>query len=159
MNPIIALMIRRSGRSWWQVRYIDGKVLSEWDTLQDSMRLPIGKGGSSRWEEINKFGIVGIRLLCPNGLAAELEGTLGTKFFQLKAGGVDVALGFTGGIKGVNRYCDAHIIGAITDGDGNCYCRAWETKEKRLIKFEDNVHDMQYRNIGALNLDVQGIKF
>lgn len=158
MNKFIELMIRRSGRSWWQVRYIDGKVLSEWETLQSGMKLPIGAGNSSRWEEINKFGIVGIRLLCPNGIAAELEGSLGTQFIQLKAGGIDVAFGFTGKVKGVNRFCDAHIIGAILDAEGNCFCRAWETKEKKLIQFEDNIHNMKYRNIGALNLDVQGVK-
>lgn len=158
MNPFIAAMIKRSGRSWWQVRYTDGKVLSEWDTLQGEIRLPFGQGRSSRWEEIQKFGMVGIRLLCPNGIAGELEGVFGTQFFQLKAGGIDVAMGFTGDIKGTRRFCDAHIIGAIEDITGNCFCRAWEHKEKRLIAFRDNIHDMKYRNIGKLNLDVQGIK-
>lgn len=158
MNPVIALMIKTSGRSWWQVRYSDGRVLSEWDTLQGEIRLPIGQGKSSQWEEIPKYGMVGIRLLCPNGMAAELEGVLGTQFLQLKAGGIDVAMGFTGNIKGMRRYCDAHIIGAVEDTAGNCFCRAWETQEKRLITFRDNIHDMKYRNIGALNLDVQGIK-
>ncbi len=156
MNKLIESMIKRSGRSWWQVRYIDGKVLSEWETLQSSVRLPISAGNSSRWEEIDKFGIVGIRLLCPSGIAAELEGKLGTQFIQLKTGGIDVAFGSD--IKGVRRYCDAHIIGAILDANGNCFCRAWETKEKRLIQFDDNIHDMKYRNIGVLNLGVQSIR-
>jgi len=52
MNPVIAGMIKHSGRSWWQVRYIDGKVLSEWDTLQGEIRFPFGQGRASRWEEI-----------------------------------------------------------------------------------------------------------
>jgi hypothetical protein len=26
-------LIPYSGRSWWQARYSDGKILSEWDTL------------------------------------------------------------------------------------------------------------------------------
>lgn len=158
MNPIIAQMIKRSGRSWWQVRYIDGKVLSEWNTLQGAMRLPLGEGRSSRWEEVTKFGMVGIRLLCPNGMAGELEGVFGTQFLQLKVGGVDVAMGFIGNIKGINRFCDAHIIGAVEDIAGNCLCRAWETKERRLVEFRDNIYDVKYRNIGKLNLDVQGIK-
>lgn len=158
MNPVIARMIKHSGRSWWQVRYTNGKVLSEWDTLQGEIRLPFGQGRSSRWEEITKSGMVGIRLLCPNGIAGELEGVTETQFFQLKAGGVDVAFGFTGGIKALNRFCDAHIIGAVANGNGDCFCRAWEYKEKRLIIFKDNIHNMKYRNIGKLNLDVQGIK-
>ena len=157
MNSLIAAMIKRSGRSWWQVRYIDGKVLSEWDTLKGEMRLPLGMGRSSRWEEIQKYGMVGIRLLCPNGMAAELEGVFGTQFFQLKAGGIDVAMGL-GGIGGVKRYQDAHIIGAVENDNGDCFCRAWENKERRLIEFRDNIHNMKYRNIGKLNLDVQGIK-
>lgn len=158
MNPFIVAMIRHSGRSWWQVRYSDGRVLSEWDTLQGELRLPIGIGRSSRWEEIRKYGMVGIRLLCPNGMAGELEGVFGTQFLQLKAGGVDVSMSFTGDIKALNRFCDAHIIGAVEDTAGNCFCRAWEYKEKKLIAFRDNIHDMKYRNIGALSLDVQGIK-
>jgi len=159
MNPLIAQMIKRSGRSWWQVRYIDGRVLSEWDTLQGEMRLPLGVGRSSRWEEITKYGMVGIRLLCPNGMAGEIEGILGTQFFQLKAGGISVGIGAGGDIKGVTRFCDAHIIGAVEDDNGNCWCRVWEHKEKRLLAgFHDNIHDMKYRNIGKLNLDVQGIK-
>ena len=158
MNPLIAQMIKRSGRSWWEVRYIDGRVLSEWDTLQGETRLPLGVGRSSRWEEIQKYGMVGIRLLCPNGMAGELEGILGTQFFQLKAGGMTVGIGYSGKAGSVERFCDAHIIGAVEDIAGNCFCRAWEHKEKRLIAFRDNIHNMKYRNIGKLNLDVQGIK-
>jgi hypothetical protein len=158
MNPLIAAMIRRSGRSWWQARYSTGKVLSEWDTLTDKVRLPISAGNSSRWEEIPKEGMVGIRLLCPNGMAGELEAPKGFRFFQLKAGGMDVGLGFTGGIADTRQFCDAHIIGVVEDAEGNCLCRAWETKEKRLIEFHDNIYNMKYRNIGALSLEVQQLK-
>jgi hypothetical protein len=98
--------------------------------------------------------MVGLRLLCPNGMCGELEAPEGCRFIQLKTGGIDI--GFGPGV--VSRhYCDAHIIGLITDVNGNCYCRAWETREQRLIQFEDNVFNMKYRNIGPLNLDVQGI--
>jgi len=158
MNPVIAAMIRHSGRSWWQVRYSDGHVLSEWATLQGETRLPFGQGRSSRWEELTKYGMVGIRLLCPNGIAGEIEGILGTQFLQLKTGGISVGIGIGSNIKGINRFCDAHIIGAVENDNGDCFCRAWEHKEKRLIAFRDNIHDMKYRNIGKLNLDVQGIK-
>jgi len=158
MNPLIAQMIKRSDRSWWQARYSTGKVLNEWDTLMDKVRVPISKGNSSRWEEIPKERMVGLRLLCPNGMAGELEAPEGYRFFQLKAGGMDVGIGFIGGIKSAKRFCDAHIIGVVEDTEGNCFCRAWETQEKRLIEFRDNIHNMQYRNIGKLNLDVQGVK-
>ena len=75
------------------------------------------------------------------------------KYFK-EVGGIDVGMG--GG--GTRRYCDAHIIGVIKDSNGNCRCRAWENKEQRLIAFEDNIYNMKYRSIGALSLEVQGIK-
>ena len=158
MNPSIVAMIRASGRSWWQARYSDGRVVSEWDTLTDKVKLPTGAGKSSRWEEVSKEGMIGLRLLCPSGMAGELEAPEGHRFFQLKAGGMDVGIGFTGGVAGVKQFCDAHIIGVVEDDEGNCLCRAWETKEKRLIEFRDNIYNMKYRNIGRLNLDVQQLK-
>ncbi|GAJ17834.1 unnamed protein product, partial [marine sediment metagenome] len=111
---------------------------------------------SSRWEEVPKKGMIGLRLLCPNGMAGELEAPEGHRFFQLKIGGVGVGVGAGGG--GVHRFCDAHIIGVVMDIKGNCFCRAWETKEKKLIEFRDNIHNMKYRNIGSLSLEVQGLK-
>ena len=153
MNPIIARMIVNSGRSWWQVRYTDGKILSEWDTLTDRIRLPIGLGRTSRWEEVKKDRIAALRLLCPNGMAGDLDAPYG-HFFQLKQGFIDVSM--SGG--GSHRSTAAHIIGVLTDANGGCHCRAWETQEWRLITFDDNVLDIKYRGIGRLNLDVQGLK-
>ena len=158
MNPIIVAMIMSSGRSWWQARYSNGKVLSEWDTLTGKVKLPFGTGSSSRWEDVPKQGMVGLRLLCPNGMAGELEAPEGFRFFQLKVGGVDVGIGFTGGISGTRHFCDAHIIGVVEDDKGNCLCRAWEIKEGQLIEFRDNIYNMEYRNIGQLNLEVQQLK-
>lgn len=154
MNPFIASMIRNSGRSWWEARYSNGKRLAEWDTLTTKLLFPVGIGRSSRWEDIPKDKMIGLRLLCPNGMAGELEAPEGHRFLQLKVGGVDIMIGRRGG----GRFCDAHIIGVVLDGNGNCFCRAWEMKEKRLIEFYDNILDMKYRNIGKLSLDVQGIK-
>ena len=158
MNRAIVAMIKASGRSWWQARFSDGRILSEWETLINKLRLPFQSNKSSRWEEVSKKGMIGLRLLCPNGMAGELEAPEGHKFFQLKAGGVGVTMGFTAGIKGLSRYCDAHIIGVVVNSEGDCVCRAWEMQEKRLIEFQDNVYDMKYRNIGALSLDVQQLK-
>ena len=129
MDPIIATMIRLSGRSWWQARYSNGRVLSEWDTLTGKLLLPGGNGKSSRWEEIPKKGMVGLRLLCPNGIAGELEAPEGHRFFQLKVGKKTVAIRFNGTVTGnqSERIQEAHIIGVIIDAEGNCLCRAWET--------------------------------
>ena len=148
-------MIQKSGRSWWQARYMDGKILSEWQTQTHEWKLPIGSGSTSRWEDVPKLGMVGLRLLCPNGMAGELEAPVGYKFFQLKSGSIGVALGGPGG---ESRHCDAHIIGVVVDIEGTCFCRAWETKEKQLIEFFDNVFDMKYRNIGKLSLEVQQLR-
>lgn len=118
--------------------------------------LPTGSGKSSRWEEVPKKGMIGLRLLCPNGMAGELEAPEGHQFFQFKVGGVDVGMGSNSG--GVKRYCDAHVIGVVVNGNGDCLCRAWETKERRLIEFRDNVFGMRYRGVGALCLDVQQLR-
>jgi len=91
-------------------------------------------------------------------MAGELEAPEGHRFFQLKAGGMDVGVGFTGGVSNIRRFCDAHIIGVVEDDEGNCLCRAWETQERRLIEFRDNIYNMQYRNIGALSLEVHQLK-
>lgn len=246
MNPIISTMIRYSGRSWWQARFSDGRTIAEWDTLTSKRLFPIGKGSSSRWEETPKKGMIGLRLLCPNGMAGELEAPEGCRFFQLKVGGQMVKLspstpkGFTPNVKNNRHFQDAHIIGVVKNIEGGCLCRAWETvvevvergkttetipigknflvdtnkswtknqhlgktihvfgvsaiiwgnsdntikimgkwpetipgspsaipnrtdymitaMQKRLIEFEDNIHNMRYRNIGPLSLEVQGVK-
>ncbi len=155
MNPFIAALIQASGRSWWQCRYRDGKVLSEWDTLVSPKLLPVGRGQSSRWETVPKAHMVGLRLLCPNGMAAELEAPDGSRFLQLKVGAFNVG---TGGSRIPRRTQAAHIIGVVLDADGNCLCRAWEYRDRRLVEFKDNIYRMKYENIGRLNLDAQGLK-
>ena len=133
-NPFINTMIRMSGRPWWQARFSDGRILAEWQTLNvPHLKLPLpydSAGGSSRWEEVDKKGMVGLRLLCPNGMAAELEAGQGCQFFQLKHGRIDI--GFGPGAPS-RRYTDAYVIGIIRDGNtGECYCRAWEVIQDSL---------------------------
>ena len=152
MDAKTAAMIRASGRSWWQARYSDGRVLSEWETLQGEPLLPAGLGASSRWEEVPKDKMVGLRLLCPNGMAGELEAPEGHKFFQLKSGVVQIGPGKS------QHYIDAHIIGVVSDDKGNCCCRAWDYHLGRLLDFEDNIFNMRYLHIGRLSLDVQQLK-
>ena len=153
-NPIIAAMIHQSGRSWWQCRYSSGKVLSEWDTMVNVGLLPLGNGRTSRWEDVPKDNMVGLRLLCPNGRAGELFATEGHKFFQLKQGWMDVAM--NGGKSG--RSVGAHIIGVVQDANGACLCKAWNYQTRQLETFNDNIYNMQYGHIGRLALEVQGLK-
>lgn len=158
MNRIIGAMIQRSGRSWWQAMYASGKVLSEWDTLPGRVQLPLGAGEGSRWEEIPKKGLVGLRLLCPNGMAGELRAQGEFSFFQLKTGGIDRSISLvTGGAKS-GKFIDAHIIGVVYDVNGSCRCRAWDYRTKQLLQFDDNVTNFQFNNIGPLSLDVVGLR-
>jgi hypothetical protein len=146
-------LIAASGRPWWQVRYRDGRVRSEWDTLPGSPGLPLAElGPASRWEDLDLKGLIGVRLLCPNGMAAELAAREDRKIFQLKVGGLAVV-----GWAQSRTWCDAQVIGAVIDPSGACVCRAWEMRERRLVEFQDNVFEMRYRSIGALSLDNLGL--
>ena len=140
-------LIRHSGRSFWQARYRDGRVISEWETGIGKIQLPITLGHTSRWESVDKTGMIGLRLLCPDGMAGELESKEDYKFFQLKCGSV-----------GNGRQTTAHIIGVVINPEGDCICRAWETTPGRLIEFKDNIYAMKYQIIGRLNLEVQGLR-
>jgi hypothetical protein len=158
MNPFIAGMIKQTGRSFWQARYTDGRILSEWDTGQSWMSknlLPIFLNSkTSRWEEVPKKGMIGLRLLCPNGMAGELEAPEGYKFFQLKSGYFDLNMGAPGSQHSIR----SHIIGVVNDANGNCLCRAWDYQKKELLQFNDNIYNMKFQNIGALGLEVQGLR-
>lgn len=146
-------MIRASGRPWWQVRYRDGRVRSEWESVAGHVLLPLADvGPTSRWEDLDRAGLIGVRLLCPNGVAAELEASGDRRIFQLKVGGVTAGLGGP-----PRRWCEAVVIGAVLGPDGGCVCRAWEMREQRLVDFRDNVFDIRYRGIGPLSLDNLGI--
>ena len=130
------VFVKLSGRSWWQARYNTGKIISEWDTSKDQKK--------SKWEEIPKIGLTGIRLLCPNGLCGEFESPTDRRLFQLKCGGVGDG----------EHWQSSHIIGMVRNDKGDCDCYAWEGK---LVYFQDNVFNMQYQNIGRLCLEIQGL--
>lgn len=153
MDVALTAMILASGRPWWQVRYRDGRVVSEWESVGGPPHLPLAEvGAGSRWEDLDRRGLIGIRLLCPDGTAAALEAKEDRKLFQFKLGGLSATTG------GPHRHwCDAAVIGAVLDSEGRCVCRAWETGPRRLVAFEDNVHDMRYHAIGRLGLDNLGI--
>ena len=131
------------------VPYSDGRVRSEWDTLTTKLLLPMGESRTSRWEEVPKDNMIGLRLLCPNGMCGELEAPEGHKFFQLKSGRRGI---------GVPSHQLAHIIGVVMDANGNCLCRSWDYRQKKLLEFTDNIYAMKYCQIGRLSLEVQGLK-
>ena len=149
MNPLIVAMIRASGRAWWQARYSDDKVLNEWDTIPGKVvyrngrkvnlapLFPVPGGNNSRWEEVPKKGMVGLRLLCPNGMAAELEAPEGFRLFQFKVTYFDILM-FGGGFGsgGSLRTQTAHVIGVVQDADGNCLCRAWEIAPQSKMELQ-----------------------
>jgi hypothetical protein len=155
LNRLEQYQICHSGRSWWQVRYASGKIISEWATLQwTKIFSPFGPASTSRWEEIPKQGMRGLYLLCPNGKAAALEGDGDYTFFQLKCGYLDLGAGLGKGaiVSPSRRVMAAHIIGKVDGDDGHCVCYAWETANQRLLRFTDNVTHMSYQNIGTLSL-------
>jgi hypothetical protein len=149
MNALIKAAIIASGRSWWECRYADGDTLAEWDTLTGKILIPNKHdGGTSRWEDIEKKGMIGLRLCCPNGQVGELEAPEGCKFFQLKVAHACI---------GAEQTIKSHIIGVVGNVNGDCLCRAWEYPG-RLIEFRDNVYLFRYENIGILSFAVQGLK-
>lgn len=184
VGAVTATLVRLSGRSWWQAKYVGGKVLSEWDTvpgIRTSTSRPRSENWrSTRWEEVPKQGLVALRLLCPDGRAGELQtNNPEGRFVQLKVGG------FNASGSSIARYCDAHLIGVVGD-DGSMQCWAWErephiwqpnldgervrcnicklpelycgARKGQLVAFTDTVFNMQYRLIGALSLVVQGVR-
>lgn len=154
VGKVLATMIKNSKKSWWQVEYVGGKVLSEWNTLTGLLFSPLGNSSSSKWEEIPKKDLTTLRLLCPNGEAAELKTTGTYCLFQLKSGILSVGIGTP-----ASRACHYHIIGCINDTNGNCDCYAWDYREQKLLKFKDNVLHMGFDSIGPLSLgEAVGIK-
>ena len=155
----IGAMIRASGRSWWQARSRGGRIVSEWDTVVGLIgaateRLP-GQlhevGPRSRWEELSKKDLIGLRLLCPNGQVGELEAHRDYALFQLKVGVLKVGWG-------ARALAEAHIIGAIENDKGDCMCFAWETRAQRLVQFHDSVLNFRFQKIGPLGLDALDLK-
>lgn len=146
----LAGLVRESGRSWWEARYSNGHVVREWEVASPAGFMPyLVEGG--RWDELDPDGLIGIRLLCPDGSIAELGARADHRVFQFKVGGLTASVGHQ------VRWCSAHVIGAVVDTSGRCVCRAWETGERRLIAFEDNVFRMQYRSVGPLALENIGV--
>lgn len=136
-------LVRLSGRSWWRATYRDGRTVSEYDTLVNTVLTPLGLGRTSRWEEIPKAGMVALSLLCPDGQVARLEGHE-HRFFQLKEG--IWRAGET------HSTCLRHVIGVVDEPSGGCQCWAWLPPTGRLIAYQDHVRAM------GLSFEVQGLR-
>jgi len=96
---------------------------------------------------------VGLRLLCPFNRkypCRELRIPESYRFLSLRFGRVNA--GMKGGL------VEAHIIGAVYNINGDCHCKAWDYDRQEILDFDDNVHNMKYKNIGKLALEVQGIR-
>lgn len=128
---------RANGRSYWQVRYRDGRVISEW--------------GGIDWSEIPRSGLIEARLLCPNGETGVLGNPVDAsdRLFQFKVAVMSPS---------TDRETLAHVLGIVVDTAGNAKCLAWEPSHGRLLNFEDNVWNMTYQNVGQLGFANLGMK-
>jgi hypothetical protein len=108
-------------------------------------------GWRSRWEEVEKAGMIGLRLLCPNGQAGELEAQRDHALFQFKVG-----TAMARPDQSTYAHQQAHVIGAITNDRGDCHCFAWEPGG--LAEFDDNVHWFRRHKVGPLGIENLGLK-
>jgi hypothetical protein len=143
------LKARFSGRSYWSIRYTDGRIVSEWEDD------PGSPNKHADWSRLPLKGRQALRLYCPNGQVAHLGDSLDAsgRLVQFKVGLRTVGLGH-----GVL----AHVIGIIegTDGQGRFY--AWERQPdgSGVLNgpFQDCAWNMTYHNIGGLSPDHLGLE-
>lgn len=131
-----SIRARLQRRSFWRLRYTDGRVVNEWDC---------------DWSLAPYHGRQSLRLHCPNGQVAELgnTGDATGRLFQLH-GAIVTA--------GAGRHDTFHLIGVIDNTNGDCQCAVWDYARQRLVAFRDNVYQMRYEGIGLLNFAVLGIE-
>lgn len=110
---------RRSGRSWWSLRYTDGRIAHEWDAD------PGSPNGHVDWPRMPYQGRQSLRLYCPNGQMAQLGSTADStgRLFQFKIAHASAGMG---GPNIIGRETLAHVIGIVHGVDGQCTCYAWE---------------------------------
>jgi hypothetical protein len=130
-----SLRARFAGRSYWRLRYADGKVVSEWDC---------------DWSEAPRQGRQSLRLYCPNGQTVELGNDVDAtgRLFQLKVALLTLSQ---------DRNLLAHLIGIVDGADGWCRYAAWDYRRRELITGHDNVNAMRFENLGQLALENLGV--
>lgn len=113
---------RRTGRSWWALRYTDGTIIHEWDADRGS---PNGHADWPRLAMLGKLrGVQALRLYCPNGKMVELggEGDQSGRLFQFKVAARHLGVGAAV----LGQEVLAHVVGIVTGYDGQCTIFAWE---------------------------------
>lgn len=125
-----ALRARFTGKSFWQVRYSNGRVISEWEGID--------------WIDIPRMGMNELRLICPSGEIAVMGNTRDAtdRLFQVHGGILTM---------GAGRRTTYQLIGLIVGSNGACQCAAWEYDRHRLVTFDDNFKAMRYETIGKLS--------
>jgi hypothetical protein len=115
-------------RAYWQVRYRDGTVVSEWER---------------DWLDLPRTGLVACRLVCPNGRVGEVGNGVDAsdRLFQFKVARAAAGLG---------RATVAHVIGILNAPDGACTLFAWEPEGgsdgRGILRgpLRDNWHALAY---------------
>lgn len=120
-------MARLCGRPFWQARYRDGRIVSEWER---------------DWLDLSRKGLVALRLVCPNGQVGQVgndEDAAG-RLFQFKVATANVG---AGGAPSARRTA-AYVIG-IRHGENDCTLFAWEAGRGVLVgPIADRFHGMAY---------------
>lgn len=130
-----SIRARFANRSYWRLRYLDGRVVSEWEI---------------DWSLAPQKGRQSLRLYCPDGRIAELGNDKDAtgRLFQLKVA--------TTGMGGPHETW-AHLIGIVDGYYGECQYAAWDYAKRELVTGRDHILGMRYQNIGQLSLDVLGL--
>lgn len=112
--------VKLSGRSWWEVIYLGGKSVTEWQTtgVMRAMESPIfAPGARSRWEDLDHSKIRTALLWCPDGSVGKVEAARPYSVFQFKVGVAQAGRGHS---------TQAHVMGAVHGVNGDCvFCEWW----------------------------------
>lgn len=138
MKIALQILSRLHRKSYWEVRYRDGKLVNETEC---------------DWSLLPRKGLVEVRLYCPDGKVVALGNPIDAsdRLFQFK-----IAVRYVG--RGGETM--AHVIGVIDGTDGQCTIFAWEYGQGLVGPLKDNFNQMKYGGPVTANLDanVLGVK-
>jgi hypothetical protein len=158
-SPLVHTSMILAGQSYWKVKLRSGKEFSELDVSFDLLRgshsidwaLDIVGSGDNGAQSDGQAKIAELTLCTPQGNAT-LKITEPYSAFQLKCG--------ASAMFSNERILLAQIIGRVEDKEsGLCTCCLWDVQEQRLDpQYMSSVKNLGYRNIGALSLEVVGLR-